>query len=664
MIRVTLPIVALCLLSVAAAADSLSVSGQIVAEDGLPLQNLTVHLDGEAVKASEAGRFVLAIDADARNTPRLDVSAEGYYSAVQTLHVSDFVAGAVLPTIELVRKQSGRRLILFAGDAMLSRRYFEPRSNETVLVRKDHVAQDARKLLQHVKPYVELADYASVNLETQLSSDELTDRLPKSVTFFSPPELAEALQWAGFDYVALGNNHMFDYQNEGLRSTLQTLDELKLDYSGGGFNEVAARKAAVASIGGEKHAFLSYVGWPGTFTPNQVADSNKGGAALASSDVIEQDLHAVSPDTAAIVQLHAGLEYSAHPAMSERTTLRQAVRDGADLVVAHHAHVLQGFEIVDERLIAYSMGNFLFDQYHYTTQMGMLLFVWMDGERLHRAEAVPLHINGYIPTPATGAFRYSVLHRLAKLSDPASVCMRPNGLHATVQTCRSQATMKTQLIKPQFDSAARRPVALRELGATPFAKLVIDSGARSHRLGVDILRRGDFEYAGLFGAKDRTWIEDAGARVTTGNDKHLSVEIGPGEDRVRTGQKVFERVFTSSTPATVSGRIQVDGDVVLRVLLQRRRMTDTLEAALLEGPLTEIGTQSFSSGGWQEFSFDYNQPRVSTSSVRLIFELQDLSDKGASVVLDDLSWIEWRTPWISSKDNAQPEFATHFQLQH
>ena len=658
-------IVALWLLASPAAAESLTVSGRVVAEDGLPLRNLTLHLDGQAVGVSDDGRFVLDFDADARRTARLDISAEDYYGVVQTLHVSDFVAGdaAVLPGIEMVRKQAGRRLLMFAGDAMLSRRYFEPRSNEAVLVRESHVAEDSRNLLSHVKPYVELADYASVNLETQLSGDELTNRLPKSVTFYSPPELAESLQWAGFDYVALGNNHMFDYQSEGLRSTLQTLDKLQLDYSGGGVNETEARKAVTRTIGGERHAFLSYVGWPGTFTPNQVADSNKGGAALGNSDIIGQDLSAIPTDTAAVVQLHAGLEYSEHPAMSERTTLRQAVRDGADLVVAHHAHVLQGFEIVDERLIAYSMGNFLFDQYHYTTQMGMLLFVWMDGERLHRAEVVPLHINGYIPTPATGAFRYAVLHRLAKLSDPQSVCMRPNGLHATVRVCHSEAAAAVRILAPPVENTTGRPVALRELGATPFAKVTIDGGVRSHRLGVDILRRGDFEYAGLFGAKDRSWIENAESRVATGKDKYMVVEIEAGGEKARTGQKVFERVFTSSSPATVSGRIQVDNDVLLRVFLQRRRTTDALDAALAEGPLTEIGTQSFFSDGWQEFSFDYNQPRVSTTSVRLIFELQALSDEGASIALDDLSWVEWRTPWISPSDTAQPVFATHFQVQ-
>ena len=667
MMKQTAALLATCLFAFTAAADMIPVTGQVVAEDGTPIAAVSLTLDGESVDVAASGHFELVIERDARKTHRIELSADGFYGAVQTLHDSDFAAVSVIPRVELVRKQADRTLLLFAGDAMLSRRYFEPRSGEKVLVRDDHIAEDSRKLLQPLKPYIELADYASVNLESQLSAENLTDRLPKSVTFYSPPELAETLQWAGFDYVALGNNHMFDYQSEGLRSTLAALDDLGLDYSGGGVNDAEARKPAVVNIEGSRHAFLSYVGWAGTFTPSQVAETAKGGAALGDSDVIAEDLETIAADSTAVVQLHAGLEYSARPAMSEQTTLRQAVRSGADVVIGHHAHVLQGFEIVDDRLIAYSMGNFLFDQYHYTTQMGMLLYVWMDGDKLHRAEAVPLHINGYIPTPATGAFRDSVLHRLAKLSDPQSACVRPNGLHATVESCDPQYFADAQVLRTGSEMSSMLPVAVRELGASPLAKTTIESVEQSYRMGVDILRRGDFEYAGLFGSKDRTWIENAEVRVAARDDKRLLVEIKPGKKSARTGQKVFERVFTSSNPATVSGRIQADSDVRLRVFLQRRRTTDTLESALVDGPLTEIGSQTISqsapSQGWGEFSFDYNQPRISTRSIRLIFEFDALTDDGASVVLDDLSWIEWHTPWISPQDNAIPTFATHFQFQ-
>ncbi len=596
----------------------------------------------------------------------LNVSAPGYYGFVHTLHRSDFGRGrdAVIPLIELVRERPGRTLLMFAGDTMLARRYFEPRAGEPRLVGRDSVLEDGKKLLAAVRPYVELADFASVNLETQLSNQPLTDRVPKSVTFYSPAELAQLLQWAGFDYVALGNNHTYDYQEAGLDSTFAALEQTELAWSGGGYNESEAREPALMEINDRPYSWLSYVGWAGTFEPTQTADGAKGGAALGNTATIAADLAKQADGVVSVLQLHAGLEYAARPAMSERTTLRQAVVDGADVVIGHHSHVLQGFEIYDERLIAYSMGNFLFDQYHYTTQLGMLLFVWMDGDRLHRAEVVPLHINGYLPTPATGLYRHAVLTRIARLSQDG-VCLRPSGFHAVVVACDGSKGGVNTVDIP--DAAGDAPLHVRSLGASPLLPVAVRAAERQYRLGIDLSRRGDFEYVRLFGAHDRTWIVDANTVLKTGDNNRLDIRV-PGGDgtTTRTGMKVFERVFTLSNPATVSGRLKVEGDVRIRFLLQRRRMTESLEDALANGPITEIGTWEGPATDWTWFAINHRQPRIATRSVRLLIDVEDISDdqSGASVSLDDLAWVEWKTPWIAADDpNVAPEFATHVQLQ-
>lgn len=644
-------------------ADGLSVSGRIVDESGAPIPGATVAIRGATRETADDGSFEFKLDSP--TTVMLHASAPGYYGFIHTLHRSDFDAGraAVIPPIELVRKKADRALLVFAGDSMLARRYFEPRADEPVLVRHDSVLADGRKLLAPVRPYIELADHASVNLETQLSNEPLKDRVPKSVTFYSPVEFAELLQWAGFDYVALGNNHTYDYREAGLDSTFAALEKTGLAWSGAGYNESEAREPARAEINGRPYSLLSYVGWAGTFEPTQTAAGSKGGAALGNTATIGADLAAHAGDTVSVLQIHSGLEYAARPAMSERTMLRQAVVDGADIVIGHHAHVLQGFEIYDERLIAYSMGNFLFDQYHYTTQLGMLLFVWMDGEKLHRAEVVPLHINGYLPTPATGLFRHAVLTRVASLSQDG-VCLRPSGFHAVVAACEGDAPGATTIRIP--DSPEGLPLHVRSLGASPLLPVSVDAGERSYRLGIDLSRRGDFEYARLYGAHDRTWMLDANTVLKTGDDNRLEVRVPKGEATVRTGMKVFERVFTLSNPATVSGRLKVEGDVRIRFLLQRRRMTEALEDALENGPITEIGTWEGSTSDWAEFAFDYRQPRIATRSVRLLIDVEDASEgqSGASVSLDDLAWVEWQTPWVASEDeNMAPEFATHVQLQ-
>jgi len=377
--------------------------------------------------------------------------------------------------------------------------------------------------------------------------------------------------------------------------------------------------------------------------------------------VFDEDLPKIPDSTVSVLQYHSGLEYSAAPAVSERMRLRAAVDRGADVAIGHHAHVLQGFEIYRDRLVAYSLGNFLFDQYAYTTQLGMLLYVWMDGDTLHRAEVVPMNINGYVPTPATGNFRYSVLHRLARLSRPFDTCLRANGAHALIESCTAENAQTVDLGSVQ---PGELPVHLNRLGLTPLAPAVFRANGRSYRLGTDILRRGDFEYSGLFGTHDRAWIQDESTSIVDDESRAMKI-AAKGRDATRTGMKVFERTYSPSNPTTVRGRVYTDGAATVRFLLQRRRTDDALEDALQDGPTTVVGGLRISKSGWHDFSFDFDQPRVSTRSVRLLIDVRDDSGRrdGTVVLFDDLAWIEWRTPWLDGGDVApDAAFATHVQF--
>jgi len=655
--------VALGGISAQAAADSLMVTGRVIDEAQSPISSAVVSVNSLPANVNENGEYQFVVDS--AEPLLIDISADGYYRVLHTMHQSDFTDGSKqVADIELVSKAPQRRLLVFAGDAMLARRYFEPRAGEPALVRSDHITEDGQNLLRTIKPYIELADFASVNHETQLSSGRLRHRLPKSVTFYSPTELASILRWAGFDYVALGNNHTWDYQDKGLASTTRALDEAELAYSGAGMDEAEARQPHIAQLGGQPYGFLSYVGWAGTFSPSQAADGKKGGAALGGSAVFKEDLRKIPGSTVSVLQYHSGLEYSEAPAVSERMRLREAVDQGADVAIGHHPHVIQGFEVYRNRLVAYSLGNFLFDQYHYTTQLGMLLYVWMDGEDLHRAEVVPMNINGYVPTPATGRFRFSVLSRLARLSRPYNTCLRENGAHAIVESCGKNAASDFQVVDISDIETRKTPVHLGEFGLSPLTPAAFKAEAQMYRLGTDILRRGDFESSGLHGTSDRTWLESDAVTISNDDSRVLHVELSMNS-YVRTGMRVFERVFAPSNPTTVRGRFHTNGAASVQFLLQRRRMDDELDDALESGPITPIGGTRVSEAGWHDFSFDFDQPRVSTRSVRLLIDVRDDSGRsdGTIVLFDDLAWIEWRTPWLGG-DNAASDaaFATHVQF--
>jgi len=663
-----LVLVALCMALSSTSAqpvpESLTVTGRIIDETHAPIADATVKVNARAATVNEDGEYQFVVDS--AEPLLVDISASGYYRVVHTFHRSDFINGnSQVADIELVSKALQRRLLVFAGDAMLARRYFEPPVGEPVLIRRKHVLEDGQNLLRPIKPYIELADYASVNHETQLSSGKLKQRLPKSVTFYSPVEFPSILRWAGFDYAALGNNHTWDYQGEGLASTTAALGAAQLAYSGAGMDEARARQPHLELLGDQSFGFLSYVGWAGTFSPSQAAHDEKGGAALGGSDVFQEDLLKMPDATVSVLQYHSGLEYSEAPAMSERMRLREAVDHGADLALGHHAHVIQGFEIYQNRLIAYSLGNFLFDQYHYTTQLGMLLYVWMDGEVLHRAEVVPMNINGYVPTPATGRFRFSVLNRLARLSRPYDTCLRESGAHAIIESCDEDAASDVQVVDIGDVQPTAVPVHLDVLGMNPLGPAAFKADGQMYRLGTDILRRGDFEHSGLYGTTDRAWIQNKAVTISTDVPHVLRVDV-PKNKVVRSGMKVFERTFTPSNPTTVRGRIHTDGAATIRFSLQRRRMDDGLSDALESGPTSTVGGLRISRAGWHDFSFDFDQPRISTRSVRLLIDIKDDSGRrdGTTVLFDDLAWIEWRTPWLDGGgDEADTVFATHVQFK-
>lgn len=643
--------------------DPLVITGRIVDEARSPISSAVVSINARPAAVNENGEYQFAVRS--ADPLLIDISADGYYRALHTVHRSDFAAGSrQVADVELVRKTPQRQMLVFAGDAMLARRYFEPRAGEPVLVRTEHITEDGQNLLRTIKPYIELADFASVNHETQLSSGKLTQPLPKSVTFYSPTEFASILRWAGFDYVALGNNHTWDYQDIGLASTTMALDDAQLAYSGAGMDEAEARQPHIAQLGGQTYGFLSYVGWAGTFSPSQAAKGKKGGAALGGSAIFKEDLRKIPGSTVSVLQYHSGLEYAEAPAVSERMRLREAVDQGADVAIGHHPHVIQGFEVYRNRLVAYSLGNFLFDQYHYTTQLGMLLYVWMDGEDLHRAEVVPMNINGYVPTPATGKFRFSVLNRLARLSRPYQTCLRENGAHAIIEACGKDAAAGIQVVDIDSAETEEVPLHLGELGMSPLKPVAFMPEGQMYRLGTDILRRGDFESSGLHSTSDRAWIRNTAVSIDDDNSRVLRIHV-PQNEVTRTGMKVFERTFTPSNPTTVRGRIHTDGAASVKFSLQRRRVDDQLGEALDAGPTMAVGGVRVSGAGWHDFSVDFDQPRVSTRSVRLLVDVRDDSGRsnGTVVLFDDLAWIEWRTPWLGGGDAApDAAFATHVQF--
>jgi poly-gamma-glutamate capsule biosynthesis protein CapA/YwtB (metallophosphatase superfamily) len=138
-----------------------------------------------------------------------------------------------------------------------------------------------------------------------------------------------------------------------------------------------------------------------------------GGAAVWDDTASPNQIRAMSQQHQLVMaQLHAGLQFQDTTSDSVRDTARKAIDAGADIVVAHHPHVLQGMEWYRGRLIVYSLGNFVFDQDFLSTFSSVFLRTLWEGDQLIEARVLPVEIIDYQPAVVTDGAAARVLAKL------------------------------------------------------------------------------------------------------------------------------------------------------------------------------------------------------------------------------------------------------------
>ncbi|MBI4450097.1 CapA family protein [Candidatus Uhrbacteria bacterium] len=201
------------------------------------------------------------------------------------------------------------------------------------------------------------ADCALVNLETPLCGTY--PPIPKAgPTLRVDPDVARGLRAASLTCVALANNHIFDYGLPGLVDTLQALDEYGISHHGAGRTHAEASLPLTRTIAGHRIALLS-------LAEGEFAQCVENGPGAARLDAVENDdaiRRAAASHEVVIVSVHGGNEYEPFPSPSTQRRYRAFVDAGARLVIGHHPHIPQGIERYRDGVIAYSVGNFLFDQ--------------------------------------------------------------------------------------------------------------------------------------------------------------------------------------------------------------------------------------------------------------------------------------------------------------
>jgi poly-gamma-glutamate capsule biosynthesis protein CapA/YwtB (metallophosphatase superfamily) len=215
----------------------------------------------------------------------------------------------------------------------------------------------------------------------------------KKFTLRAGPIAAHALRQAGIRVVTLANNHSMDFGPLSLEDTLAALDEDGILFTGAGMNLDDARSPALLKIKGKTLAFLSY---SLTFPLEFFASENRPGTAPGYSDFVKTDIEKIRPlADLVIVSFHWGAELMTAAKDYQVELGHHAIDWGADLVLGHHPHVLQELEIYKGRLIAYSLGNFVFGSESNRTNTSMILLLTFRSNTLTKVEAVPIDVNNY-----------------------------------------------------------------------------------------------------------------------------------------------------------------------------------------------------------------------------------------------------------------------------
>jgi hypothetical protein len=161
--------------------------------------------------------------------------------------------------------------------------------------------------------------------------------------------------------VSLANNHSCDYGKQAFVEQLERFDAAKLRYFGGGRNLQEASQPLILEKHGLRIALIGYNDFP---PRSFAAEKNTPGVAwLVEERILEDIKQARERHRAHIVIpfLHWGNDYDAEPRDYQRQLARRMIEAGATAVIGGHAHVTQNVEYHEGRLIAYSLGNFIFD---------------------------------------------------------------------------------------------------------------------------------------------------------------------------------------------------------------------------------------------------------------------------------------------------------------
>ncbi|MBE7381644.1 MAG: CapA family protein [Leptolyngbya sp. SIO1E4] len=217
--------------------------------------------------------------------------------------------------------------------------------------------EDPNYLFNSVKPFLGETDILFGNFESTLTDYPYSAKdISRGMTFAfrTPPSFATVLQDAGFDVLSVANNHSFDFAEAGFNDTIAFIEQAGMHAVG--------RKGQIVTVEANEYA-IAFIGFSYLADHNSMHD-------LATATALVQT--AEEQADIVVISVHAGAEGTDALSVKDRTEFffsenrgnlvqfsRAMVDAGADVILGHGPHVPRALELYQDRLIAYSLGNFL-----------------------------------------------------------------------------------------------------------------------------------------------------------------------------------------------------------------------------------------------------------------------------------------------------------------
>jgi poly-gamma-glutamate synthesis protein (capsule biosynthesis protein) len=264
--------------------------------------------------------------------------------------------------------------VLFTGDIMLTR------TIGSIMERRNN---DYHYPFQKIDGFLKGADIVCGNLEGPISNRGTKGG--GKYSFRDDPGVVTGLKNAGFTILTIANNHIWDYGRDAFIDTLANLKSAGIAPLGGGTNFNETHRGVLKNIKGTRVIFLGYT----DLLPRSTGVSeDSAGISYLDIEQVKRDIK-IAKDKAdiVIVSFHWGREYQTKPSGRQEQIARAAINAGASLVIGHHPHVIQPVEEYGGGYIAYSLGNFIFDQnLSPDTQRGLVIKVVLGKKKIRYIE--------------------------------------------------------------------------------------------------------------------------------------------------------------------------------------------------------------------------------------------------------------------------------------